>query len=284
MITSLLILQNVLLFSLAGVAVRIQFSLLRGFDVFVGGLVLVAAESYVATNALLQESGVFSICCSVIVSFAVTAFTGCSWNYFLGAVWPESHPPRDAVLVASLGAQSLLIGLVGFLRGPGLSQAPVAPHGSVLNVSLPLVFSLLAMVTALVLIVIALRSRVGFALTLYGEDPEFAVELGVERSQLLIASGLITSAAAWAVGASFAMTDGSRLEIGLPVFLYGAASALVAGSRSPWLAVAGGALLGGVHLLIQLFLSALAAEMAIFVAVAVLLITRGTPRREEGVR
>jgi branched-subunit amino acid ABC-type transport system permease component len=285
MVSVALVIIQALAFALMGVAVRAQFSLFRGFDLMIGGYVLIASETFVLVSNHVPLPGGMGIFFATVSSVCATLLVALAWNVAIDRLWPNQGKLGTAVLLASLGGQTFVAGLIGAARGPGLVQSRLLIGPSDLPIlSLPLVFGLVVLSIASIVVFVFLRSRVGHGLWLYGDNPEFAAEIGVERRRLIYSTSIIVGLLTASVGSYVAFSEGSRPEVGLNMFLYGAASALLLSAGTLRSAFVGGLILGAGHLALQLKLSFAAAEFILFVSVAVLLVVRGTSRSKEGVR
>jgi hypothetical protein len=129
-----------------------------------------------------------------------------------------------------------------------------------------------------------IRTHHGFALDLWGQDVSFCTELGLSRTALVASSGIMVGLATALIGSYNAFSNGSTPEGGLMVFLYGAGAALLLPSVRVSSSFWGGLLLGTSYAAIQLKLSPSVANLALFAAILIILVVRGTSRSSQRLR
>lgn len=271
-----LILAKGMIFALAGVCVRVQFALWRGFDLIVAAAVLVGAEIFVITVKQAGAVGPFVAPLAAILA-AVAVVT--VWNVVLArSLFGTSDNAGASLIVLSLGISTAVTGFVGLMRGPGLRLPPYSAEMQ------PVIYALVLAVLALIVAALWSQGRSGFALYLLSQNRQFAQELGVRIRLLALPASLMVGLAAGTVGSSLAATTGSTPEVGLQAFLYGAAAALIFETGSIKGPVLAGLLLGAASVVLQLFLAPGLAEAALFAAVVGMVIMRGSARTLQGVR
>lgn len=271
------------IFGLAGVAVRVQYALFRGFDFMVGGLVLLSAEAFVLTAGCFPEAPGLGVPAAWLAALLAAVLGAGAWNAAVLVLWRGHWRLGPALFVASLGMNTALTGLIGLVRGPGLAQTPWQFDG-VAGLALPTLLGLLVCGCALAALLAARYTRAGLAIELYGQNPQFAIELGVDSVRIATAASVKTGLACGAVGGYLALADGSRPDLGLLLFLYGSAAALLFSAPTLARAVLGGLICGVVFVVSQLVVSPSTAGLFLFAGVAVLLLARGSSRASEGVR
>lgn len=280
-----LILLEAMAFALLGVAVRIQHTLHRGFDLTVAVGVLVAAETLVA---VARSLGAWSLLLATATACFVAAVLLASWNFALSKLRIDGAQSGMAVFVISLGLSGVVAGSVGFLRGPGLREVPVYTSPDhitrVGTLGFPTAYGLTICGIGLATIAVWSRQRTGYSLNLFGQDREFAEEVGLRRERLVLGGGAVAGFACGLAGCQQAMSGGSTPDVGMQLFLYGASSALLLPSPSYFAAAAGGAILGSALVLLQFLVSPNLAHLILFAGIAVLMVVRGTSRTVQGVR
>ena len=277
---ALLLAANAVLFALCGVAVRIQFALFRGFDFICAIAVLAAAESFVWMTHVIGGSGPARSIAAVIAALLIATCTVAMWNFAIARSFRQKQELGGGLLILSLGASTTMVGCVGLVRGPGLRQAEVGMP-SVLE---PPFYAVCVGSVLLGATLFWTRAHRGFALDLWAQNPEFASEIGVGRKQLAVVSGLVGGSCLGVVGSYFAIAGGSTPEIGLPAFLYGAASALLLPGNTIGRSVLGGLILGPLFVTLQLVVAPAISNAILFLLALGLLLYRGTSRSAQQVR
>lgn len=285
MTIAILALMQGVVFANVGVAVRTQYSMFRGFDFMVGGLVLVCAEVFAWTGGLFPNHRWWGLVAAWLAALVMGLMGARTWNWVVLRIWGGHWKLGAAMFVGSLGASTAVSGLIGLLRGPGLVQGPWGfADLSVGTIAFVTLAGLVVNGATVAVLWGVHRSRRGFALVLYGQNPEFAMDVGVSARGAAGAASLVTGMSCGAVGGYLALADGSRPELSMLIFLYGAAAALLIPRPTLPSALLGGLLLGACHVLAQLFVSPAIAGMLLFAVVAMLILVRGSSRAVEGVR
>lgn len=283
-----IIVASAIVFALAGIAVRVQYSLFRGFDFAVAFAVVLSAESFTGASRLFATRPALgaAVCSGLGIAIAIAVVV--AWNYSIGRLWSAHSGIGMALLVFSLGVSTAISGFVGLVRGPGLrqpswslNQAPVL-LGSMIG--LPALYAITCGGVIVVLVVLWASRGTGLALDLWAQNLDFAREIGVERSTLAPVCGVVTGLASGVVGCYFALAGGSTPEGGLSAFLYGAGAALLLPAPTLNATVLGGLILGTIYVIVQLIFSQSIADLILFAIVATLLLRRGTSRTVQGAR
>jgi len=283
-----IIVSSAIAFALAGVAVRIQYSLFRGFDFAVAFAVVLSAESFTGMSSLFAARPAIGIVVSSGCGIAVSVVVVLAWNCVIHRLWFAHSHIGMPLLVFSLGVSTAISGFVGLVRGPGLrqpswslNQAPVLP-GSMIG--LPALYAIVFGGTVITLGLLWAGRRMGLALDLWAQNRDFALEIGVERAILAPVCGVVTGLASGVVGCYFALAGGSTPEGGLNAFLYGAGAALLLSAPTLNATVLGGLILGTVYVIVQLIFNQSIANLILFALVATLLLRKGTSRTVQGAR
>jgi branched-subunit amino acid ABC-type transport system permease component len=283
-----IIVSAAIAFALAGVAVRIQYSLFRGFDFAVAFTVVLSAESFTAASRAFTSTPIVGlvICSAFGIGVAIVAVV--AWNSAIHYLWLAHSRLGMALLVCSLGVSTAASGFVGLVRGPGLrqpswllNQAQVFPDSTI---GLPALYAITCGGTVVILVVLWASRRTGLALDLWAQNQDFAREIGIDRATLAPVCGVVTGLASGAVGCYFALAGGSTPEGGLSAFLYGAGAALLLPAPTLNATVLGGLILGTIYVIVQLIFNQSIADLILFAIVAALLLRRGTSRTVQGAR
>lgn len=272
------------IFALCGASVRIQFALFRGFDFICAVAVLAAAESVVWGSRIAVGPQWVRAASAAALSLAVAVSVVAAWNFLLDRSFRLRSELGGALLIFSLGVSMAAAGLVTLTRGPGLRQATLASANGSGPAANPTLYALVAGTAAMLLTFTWTRARRGFALDLWSQDAAFAREIGIERRALAVGNGLAGGMCLGVVGSYFALAGGSTPEIGLPAFLYGAASALLLPGDTIGRSMLGGLVLGPVFVALQLVSAPAVANSILFVLTLILLLVRGTSRSAQHVR
>lgn len=277
---TVLLAANSVVFALSAVAVRIQFALFRGFDFICAIAVLAAAESFVWISHFVGASEPLWLIPAGTVSLLVAMCTVALWNLAVDSSFRRKQELGGGLLILSLGASTTVVGCVTLVRGPGLRQA----EAGISNLMEPAFYAVCVGSVLLSATLFWARAHGGFALDLWAQDPEFAGEIGIGRKQLAVVSGLVGGACLGVVGSYFALAGGSTPEIGLPAFLYGAASALLLPGNTIGRSVLGGLILGPFFVALQLIVAPAVSSSILFALALGLLLYRGTSRSAQQVR
>ena len=283
-----IIVASAIVFALAGIAVRVQYSLFRGFDFAVAFAVVLSAESFTAASRLLATRPALGVVVCSGISIAIAIAVVVAWNYSIDRLWSAHLEIGMVLLVFSLGVSTAISGFVGLVRGPGLRQPSWSLNRAPLllgsMIGLPALYAIACGGVIVVLVVLWASRRSGLALDLWAQSQDFAREIGVERSTLAPICGVVTGLAAGVVGCYFALAGGSTPEGGLSAFLYGAGAALLLPAPRLNATVLGGLILGTIYVIVQLIFSQSIADLILFAIVATLLLRRGTSRTVQGAR
>ncbi len=276
-----------LIFAALGTAVRIQYSLFRGFDIIIAPTVVLAGESFVLTSRMFPHANIWSLFFCSFVSIGVGVAIVILWNLVVDRIWRPRLVIGAAILILSLGASTAISGAVGFSRGPGLRQVEWGmPSLNIFgaNFGIPTAFGVIFGLAACIWVQVWSRTRIGFAFDLWAQNQSFASEIGISRRTLLVGAGLCTGILGGVVGAYGALSSGSTPEGGLIFFLYGAGAALLFPSPLLISSMKGGFLLGALLVVTQLIVSPPVAIMLLFTIVTVILLIRGSSRVSQGLR
>ena len=278
--------QVALVYVLAGTAVHLAMSVQGGFDLLPAVTAVLSAE--VAMTLFGDRSHVMLYGIGeLLVALLFVALSSYLWA--LAAVRLSAQGiDENGIMLTSFGLLIVISGAIGALRGPGLVVADfVAGRSFVFD---DIIFSMTALLSiglSLILLmgVLALRyTHTGYALRLYAMNPQFATEIGINKTRMrqagLVLSGLLGAGA----GLSTALVNGSTPELGLKVFLYGAGAALLFESRTLWAPIAAGILLGSTHVALQLIVAPAWAESLMFTGIIVLVVIKGSARSMGGIR
>jgi branched-subunit amino acid ABC-type transport system permease component len=272
------------IFALCGVAVRIQFALYRGFDFICAVAVLAASESFVWSSRLAGGSELMRFSLASTTAVLIATGTVAGWNLIVDHSFRREQELGGGLLILSLGVSTAVVGTVVLLRGPGLRQSAIQPPSFLSQPGTPAFYALCVGGLSLIAVQIWTRIRVGFALDLWAQDRLFASEVGIDRKQLAMVSGLVGGACLGLVGSYFAVAGGSTPEIGLPAFLYGAAAALLLPGNTIGRSMLGGLVLGPLFVSLQLAVAPAISSSILFVLTLGLLLYRGTSRGAQQVR
>jgi len=277
-----------IVFALAGIAVRIQYSLFRGFDFAVAFAVVLSAESFTSASGLFAgKPAVGVVACSGLgILVAILVVVG--WNSAIHRLFSAHSKIGMALLVFSLGVSTAISGFVGLVRGPGLRQPIWSPNQTQILpssiIGLPAIYAIVCGGAVVILVLLWASRRTGLALDLWAQNQDFAREIGIERSTLAPVTGVVTGLASGVVGCYFALAGGSTPEGGLSAFLYGAGAALLLPAPTLNATVLGGLILGTIYVIVQLIFNQSIADLILFAIVAYLLLRRGTSRTVQGAR
>jgi branched-subunit amino acid ABC-type transport system permease component len=270
-------------YAAAGVAIRVQWALLRGFDFFIAVSILWGAEVLIALTHRVSAPP-YSLVLATGVTLGICALAGAVWNWSLASFFPVREM-GGLLLLASLGFSLAMSGVVGWIRGPGLRQVVVLPSSSLLpNVPSSVSFALGIGAPLLASVFIWTRTKSGLALDLLAQNATFAREIGIERSTIAAQAGLVAGLLGGITGCYFALSSGSHPEIGLTGFLLGAGAAFVSTRRSITSALPGGILIASLQVGLQHVLAPAIATAIVFLVVLSLILTRGPDRVHESLR
>lgn len=267
---------------LAAVYVRTQSAELRGFDLGLAALVVLASEAMVQLSHFADSFWVLVVL-TVLVS-ALSAVVGGLWNVFLLGRTERLPDPGGTVLVSGLGFLAVAMGIAGVFRGPGvefingLSSAP----SDVMSAPFQLAFACLA--CGAVALVIWFRSRAYLQIRMLEQDRDFAVELGCSSKKIAWKVGLAMGAIAGLAGIAQAAVLGSSLGGGIRVFLLGAAAALLLLEFGLMGILGSAILLAAADLFIAYWFEPRWSDPALYSILLVVLLLRGYSRTAEGVR
>lgn len=276
-----------LIFAAVGAAVRVQYSLFRGFDIIIAPIVVLAGESFVLTASLFPRVTAFALLICSLVAVGVGVTLALLWNHAVDRLWRGRTMLGSAILIFSLGASTLVTGAVGLGRGPGLRQVDWnLPSLELFSVpfGLTTAYAIVGGLATCGWLYIWSRRRAGFAFELWAQNQLFASEIGISRRMLLTSSSICTGLLGGIAGAYGGLANGSAPEGGLTIFLYGAGAALL--FPSPLLAssIKGGLVLGALLVLSQLVFSPSAATVVLFGVITAALLVRGSSRLSQGLR
>lgn len=274
--------QVALVYVLAGMAVRLAMFVQGGFDLLPAVTAVLAAEVAIAlfarySNWVLQGIG------GLLIALLVVILASYIWALATKHLFARGID-GNGIMLTSFGLLILVSGVVGALRGPGLVAADFVAGRSIILDGGGIILSMAALLSiglslALLVGVLGFRhTNIGYALRLYSMNPQFAAEIGINKSQMrrtgLILAGLLGAGA----GLSMALVNGSTPELGLKVFLYGAGAALLFESRTLWAPIAAGTLLGSAHVALQLVVAPAWAESLMFTGIVALVLAKGNGR------
>jgi branched-subunit amino acid ABC-type transport system permease component len=269
------------LFALCGAAVRIQFTVFRGFDFICAVAVLLSAEAFIWCTRLGTGTETISFSLALLSALVTASFITAVWNMVVDRAFFHRKELGGGLLILSLGISTGITGLIVLLRGPGLRQSAITMSGILGN---PAMLVILLGGPVLITIILWTTNRAGLALNLWAQDSAFATEIGIDRRRLAPVSGLLGGACLGIVGSYFAIAGGSSPEIGLPAFLYGAASALLLPGTTIGQSVLGGLILGPLFVALQLIVAPAVSNSILFALALGLLLYRGTSRNAQQLR
>lgn len=276
-----------LMFAALGAAVRLQYSLFRGFDVVIAPIAVLAGEAFLLTAKLFPQATLLALLVCTCVAIGTGAILAVFWNAVVDRLWHGSLVLGSGIFILSLGFSTLVAGAVGLGRGPGLRlvswEVPSLALGNA-AFGIPTAYGMVLGLSVCIGVIIWSRTRLGFAFDLWAQNQAFATEIGISRRMLLVGSGISTGALGGVAGAYGAFANGSTPEGGLILFLYGAGAALLLPKPLLISSLQGGFLLGIVLVAIQLLVSPACATVVLFGAVTAILLFRGTSRVSQGLR
>lgn len=283
----LLALTQGLIFAALGAAVRLQYSLFRGFDVVIAPIAVVSGETFLLTTRLFPHATLFALAVCTAVSIATGVVLAVAWNTVIDKLWPDRLVLGSGIFIVSLGFSTFVTGAVGLGRGPGLRlpswDMPSLAFGNA-NFGIPSAYGFILGLAACSGLIIWSRTRLGFAFDLWAQNQVFATEIGISRRMLLIGTGVSTGTLVGVAGSYGALANGSTPESGLTLFLYGAGAALLLPKPLLLSSLQGGLALGILLVLAQLEISPSLATVLVFGAVTSALLFRGTSRVSQGLR
>lgn len=279
-------------FALAGIAIRVQYSLFKGFDFSVAASIAVAAETFTVVANRFQLAPPSALLAGTLSSLTASLIIMCGWNLSIWAVLRRlkkfNKNTGSALFVTSLGFSVGASGLIGLLRGPGLRQSffNALAQVSLLGMKLELsnLFIIITGALAALATLLWLRTPSGLGLALIAQNEEFAQELGVQKIRIIMPCAIVGGATTGLIGSYTSLSSGSTPDIGLPIFLYGAGAALVFQSARIQSCLWGGSLLGIFYVISQLFVSPSWVNAILFGAVVLLITLRGSSRTRQGLR
>ena len=281
----LLLLADGVVIGLAAAAVRCQLALFSGFDLGIAVAVLLAAETGVAVANVVVGGLGWDAILSCLAALLVGATFMVAWNLTLEGLRARRGGAAPTFVI-SLGAVSVVAGGIGLLRGPGLrsTQGLGSVELASGRLSLSVVLACLVGVGAIFILLSWARKGSGLALELLGQDREFALEIGVESRELLVASGVAVGLSLGFVGWHYAWSSGSTPVLGFTTFLMATGGALLLPGKGLKSAVLGGILVGGARVLLEVLVDPVSSNALVFLAVFGLLLARGTSRTAQGAR
>jgi len=283
----ILALAQGLILATVGAAVRVQYSLYRGFDIIIAPLVVLTAEAFVVAASCFPRPTILAFVVCSAVAISVGAGLSLLWNYTVDRLWRGQMVLGSAILIFSLGASTFITGAVGFGRGPGLRQVDwnlPNVHLFGIDAGLPTAYAIVCGLASCGCLYIWARRRTGFAFELWAQNQLFASEIGISRRSLLPSTSICTGILCGIAGAYGAIANGSTPEWGLTVFLYGAGAALLFPSPLLTSAIKGGLAVGALLVLSQLVFSPSAATIVLFGLITLVLLARGSSRLSQGLR
>lgn len=286
MYTCFLIFESFLIFLLAGVAVRLALVTSRGFDLLPTIVGLLASESTLLLVNSLGARSPAAIGLLAILVILLIASISTLWPSIIRLFHSNQRVSNLGVFIFSLGASSLISGIVGYLRGPGVISLDVSMNWGTNRFGIPVKLEV-AIVLALMMcaaLLIWMKSRIGFAYRLSSMNEEFANEIGITRSEWSKSSIFLSSACAGVAGVTFLLSVGSSPNLGMQVFLYGVGVALLVGSDSFLVLALVALCFSSTKILSQLYISPAWSESIIYIGVVLVLIFRGLSRDSEEVR
>jgi branched-subunit amino acid ABC-type transport system permease component len=276
-----------LVFAALGAAVRLQYSLFRGFDLIIAPIAVLAAEMFLLAAKLFPQATLPALVVCTFVAIGAGVVLAVLWNAIVDRLWHGRNVLGSGIFILSLGFTTLVTGAVGLGRGPGLRvvpwEMPSLTFGNT-NVGIPTAYGIVWGLMICIGTTVWSRSRLGFAFDLWAQNQAFATEIGISRRMLLIGSGISTGALAGVAGAYTALANGSTPEGGLILFLYGAGAALLLPKPLLICSLQGGFFLGILLVVTQLVASPAFATVVLFGAVTAILLIRGTSRVSQGLR
>lgn len=284
----LLILANAAAGACVAAAVRLHLALHRGFDFLIAAMVTISAEIYALVATTQGTPSVVNHMAAATMGCLAAALLNLTWF----ACWRRVNVSVDKlphiVLLASLGITSIFSGLVGWLRGPGLSEpfggTPWAIQLSTGGLSAGQIWMAGGGALVAVVGIRWLRGHTGLGLDLLAQEPTLSREVGVDTVGLMGRGAAASALLCGLVGNYAALVGGSTPDVGSGYFLYGACGALLLRRRSILLSAAGGAMLGTVRASTQLFFDPVEADFGIFAAIAVVLVVAGEARFRQDIR
>jgi hypothetical protein len=113
-----------LVFAALGAAVRLQYSLFRGFDVIIAPIAVLAGEAFLLTAHLFPEVTLLALIVCTCVAIGTGIILAVLWNAIVDRLWHGRLVLGSGVFILSLGFSTLVTGAVGLGRGPGLRLIP----------------------------------------------------------------------------------------------------------------------------------------------------------------
>ena len=276
-----LIALQALVFTSVGIAVRMQYSLFRGFDFIIAAVIVVSGEVFLTAA---HQGTTFSVALGTIFAVAIGVGITVTWNLGVDHVFGGVAALGSILFVSSLGASTAISGIVGAVRGPGLRQLPASTPAVYRQLADSSLYGLSVTSLALVALFVWTTRPSGLAAALWTQSEEFAREIGITRRSLAVPAGIVSGGLAAIVGSYYAFSNGSTPEGGVTVFLYGTATALLLPSGTLCATAISGVVLGGLYVLIQLLVSPALANLVLFALAMTILLVRGSSRSAENVR
>jgi branched-subunit amino acid ABC-type transport system permease component len=261
--------------------VRAQLAVLRGFDLGLAAIGLVAGELVIAFAPADQDIPRWLL--AIGVGLISGAGLGMLWSWLLARRLGSRGSPTTT-LVASLGIATLASGAVASIRGPGLVQLDELPAASQSGIAPALWIGLAVCAVGAAALAVWLRSRTGFQVSLLDQDRAFAEELGCDPRRVAVLTGLACGTAGAAAGIANAVTSGSTPDSGIALFLQAAAGALIVRQFRPSGMVLGALAVAALYTGVGALAPLSWADFIVFAVLLLLIVIRGRDRIAEEIR